>query len=71
MITDTFRVRVSLPLKSGARAEADFTLDNNGQLNQQQAMEVQKALKTAAAVAELEMYVSVVSTQVNDAWKPS
>ena len=70
MITDAFTVRCSIPLKSGNRAEAVFKLGDQGQeLSQNQAMEVQKALKTAAAVADIELYVSIVHTKTDDNWK--
>lgn len=70
MITDRFSVNVSIPLKSGARAEATFKLgDQHDDLSQNQAQEVQKALKTAAAVGEIEMYVSVVKVTTDDSWK--
>lgn len=72
MITERFSVRVSIPLKSGARAEAEFKLgDQHDDLSQTQAMEVKKALHTAAAVGEVEMYVSVVKTTVDDSFKPA
>jgi len=72
MITDRFSVRVSIPLKSGNRAEAEFKLgDQAADLSQNQAQEVQKALKTAAAVGEVEMYVSVVKITTDDSWKPA
>ncbi len=72
MITERYSVRVSIPLKSGNRAEATFMLgDQAADLSQNQAMEVKKALATAAAVGEVEMYISVVKTTVDDSFKPA
>lgn len=72
MITDTFRVRVSIPMKGGARAEADFLLgDTRVSLTHQQAVDLHKALKTAGAVSDMEMYVAIVKTSVDDGFKPS
>jgi len=71
MITERFSVRVSIPLKSGARAEAEFKLgDQHDDLSQQQAMEVKKALHTAAALGEVEMYTSIVKVTTDDSYKP-
>ena len=72
MITDRFSVQVSIPLKSGARAEATFKLgDQADDLSQNQAMEVKKALSTAAALGEVEMYVSVIKQTTDDSWRPT
>lgn len=73
MIIDKFSVRVSLPTKGGsgaARAEAEFLLgDTRAPLSMQQALDLSKALKTAAAVGEIEMYVSVIKTSIDDSYK--
>lgn len=71
MITERYAVRISIPTKSGARAEAEFKLDNGEafSLSLSQAQEVHKALKTAAAVGEVELYVSIIQRTENDNYK--
>lgn len=73
MLTETFHVRVSLPLKSvnGSRAEATFLLGETGEpLSQNMAIEVKKILTGAFANATQEAYVSIVKTSVDDGWRP-
>lgn len=66
MISETFALTVNIPLKSGARAAATFTLDTGGELSISQAAEVRKILKSCDG----EVYVSMVKTTVDDNFKP-
>lgn len=72
MITETFSVACSIPLDdTGSRANATFTLGDDGvPLSQTQALAVKKLLMAAAAAGEVVLYASVVKTTVDDSFKP-
>lgn len=72
MLTETFEVRCSIPLDdTGSRANATFTLGDDGvPLSQTQALAVKKLLMAAAAAGEVVLYASVVKTTVDDSFRP-
>jgi hypothetical protein len=71
MITESYTVKLSIPLKSGARAEAELKLgDSQDVLSLSQATEVCKALRTAAATGDVTLYCNVIKTSIDDNYKP-
>jgi hypothetical protein len=70
MITERFTVKISIPLKSGARAEAELKIGDQGDsLSMSQAMDLCKTLRSAAAAGEVEIYTNVISTKIDDNWR--
>lgn len=66
MISETFSVNLSIPLKSGARAVADIYVENGGPLSIQQALEIKKLLRSVDG----EIYVNIAKTTLDDDFRP-